>query len=151
MWKVYRKIAKQYSKIPLLEERKLIAQAKKGSHTSAEEIVLRHMGFIIFRLRKRIFPELLRRYGEELLSESIVILYQKIKTYYLDYCDKQGNPKPVKFVSYIWKRVDGFLIDSVKKEIQKEKQPLRLKLSNQHYTHSVIADDLEDEQAERPD
>ncbi len=29
----------------------------------------------------------------------------------------QGNPNPVKFVSYIWKRIDGFLIDSLKKEL----------------------------------
>ena len=88
-------------KIPLSEERRLIALAKRGSKKSAEEIVLRHIGFVIFRLQKRIFPEYLKRFGEELLSESILILYQKIKTYDLDYCDKQGNPKPVKFVSYI--------------------------------------------------
>jgi len=108
MWKHYRELAHRYPKISLAEERRLIALAKKGSDKSAEEIVLRHIGFVIFRLHKRIFPEFVRRFGEELLSESILILYQKIKTYDLDYCDKEGNPKPVKFVSYIWKRVDGF-------------------------------------------
>ena len=99
MRKLYRSTIAKYPKIPLSEERRLIALAKRGSKKSAEEIVLRHIGFVIFRLHKRIFPEYLKRFGEELLSESILILYQKIKTYDLDYCDKQGNPKPVKFVS----------------------------------------------------
>ena len=34
----------------------------------------------------------------------------------LNYRDKKGNPNPVKFVSYIWKRIDGFIIDSLKRE-----------------------------------
>jgi len=140
MWKHYRELAHRYPKISLAEERRLIALAKKGSDKSAEEIVLRHIGFVIFRLHKRIFPEFVRRFGEELLSESILILYQKIKTYDLDYCDKEGNPKPVKFVSYIWKRVDGFLIDFVNKEIRKEKLPSPLKLRYQRYADCVIED-----------
>jgi len=104
----------------LSEERRLIALAQKGSKKSSEEIVLRHIGFLIFRLHKKAFPSFLKRFGEDLVSEATFILYQKIKTYDLDYCDKQGNPKPVKFVSYIWKRVDGFILDSLKKEIRKE-------------------------------
>ena len=143
MWKLYRSTIAKYPKIPLSEERRLIALAKRGSKKSAEEIVLRHIGFVIFRLHKRIFPEYLKRFGEELLSESILILYQKIKTYNLDYCDKRGNPKPVKFVSYIWKRVDGFLIDSVRKELQREKQPTGIGLRNQRYANCIIEEDLE--------
>jgi hypothetical protein len=65
-----------------------------------------------------------RRYGEDLLSESIPLLYRKIKTYDLHYRDAQGKPKPVKFVSYIWKRVDGFIIDSFKREYQREKREI---------------------------
>ena len=143
MWKLYRSTISKYPKIPLSEERRLIALAKRGSKKSAEEIVLRHIGFVIFRLHKRIFPEYLNRFGEELLSESILILYQKIKTYDLDYCDKRGNPKPVKFVSYIWKRVDGFLIDSVRKELQKEKQPSAIRLRNQRYANCITEEDIE--------
>jgi hypothetical protein len=141
MWKHYRELAHRYPKISLIEERRLIALAKRGSNKSAEEIVLRHIGFVIFRLHKRIFPEFVRRFGEELLSESILILYQKIKTYDLDYCDKEGNPKPVRFASYIWKRVDGFLIDFVNKETRKEKLPSSLKLRNQRYAGCVMEDD----------
>ena len=61
-------------------------------------------------------------FGEGLLSQAILVLYDKIKTYDLRYKDKQGNPKPVRFVSYIWKRIDGFLIDSLQKETEREKQ-----------------------------
>jgi len=52
-----------------------------------------------------------------LLAEAILIVYKKIESYDLNYCDKHGNPKPVKFTSYIWKRIDGFIIDSLKKEL----------------------------------
>ncbi len=44
------------------------------------------------------------------------VLYDKIKAYDLRYKDKYGNSKPVRFSSYIWKRVDGFIIDYLKKE-----------------------------------
>jgi len=45
-----------------------------------------------------------------LLEETILIIYQKIESYNFDYRDKQGNPNPVKFVSYVWKRIDGFIV-----------------------------------------
>lgn len=101
----------------MLEERQLIQKAQKGSKKSRDELVLRHVGFLIFRIHKIAFPDLFRRYGEDLLSDAILIIYNKIDSYDLDYCDKLGNPKPVKFVSYIWKRIDGFIIDSLKKEL----------------------------------
>lgn len=63
------------------------------------------------------FPSLIQRFGEDLLEETILIVYKKVETYNLNYHDKQGNLKPVKFISYIWKRIDGFIIDSLKKEI----------------------------------
>lgn len=69
------------------------------------------------RVLKIVFPALIQRFGEDLLGEAILITYKKIDSYDLHYCDKQGNPKPVKFVSYIWKRIDGFIIDSLKKEM----------------------------------
>ena len=112
----------RYPAISLHEERRLIAKAKRGSKKCANEIVLRHMGFVAFRLHKRGFTDLVKRYGEDLLSDSIPLLYRQIKAYNLNYRDSQGNPKPVKFVSYIWKRVDGFIIDSLKEENKREKQ-----------------------------
>lgn len=67
--------------------------------------MLRHVGFLIFRIHKIVFPELVWSFGEDLLADAILIVYKKIESYDLDYCDKKGNPNPVKFSSYIWKRV----------------------------------------------
>ncbi len=118
---MYRDLATRYAPISLTEERCLIRLAKHGCEKSAKELVLRHVSFVIFRIRKKLFPEYLRKFGEDLLEESILVLYQKVRTYNLRYYDKNGNFKPVKFASYIWKRIDGFLTDSVKKEIRREK------------------------------
>ena len=123
MWESYRDIIQSYPKISLSEERRLISKAQKGSKKSKDEIVLRHIGFLIFRIHRRVFPHLIRRFGEDLLAEAILIIYQKIESYNLDYRDKQGNPNPVKFVSYIWKRIDGFIVDYLKKEINKPTVP----------------------------
>jgi DNA-directed RNA polymerase specialized sigma subunit len=117
MWKSYSAIIRHYPKIPLSEERRLISKAQKGSKESKEELVLRHIGFVIFRIYKVAFPALIRRFGEDLLEEAILIIYKKIESYDLNYCDKHGNSNPVKFTSYIWKRIDGFIIDTLKKEL----------------------------------
>ena len=123
MWKFYSGIVWSYPKISLSEERRLISKAQKGSKKSKDEIVLRHIGFLIFRIHRRVFPHLIRRFGEDLLEETILIIYKKIESYNLDYRDKQGNPRPVKFVSYIWKRIDGFIVDYLKKELNKPTVP----------------------------
>ena len=120
------KIISRYPPITLAQERRLIAKAQSGSKKSANHIVLRHMGFVVFRLRKRGFPDLVRRHGEDLVSESIPLLYQKIKTYNLRYRDSNGRLKPVRFVSYIWKRVDGFIIDFLTKEALRERREVSL-------------------------
>jgi len=117
MWKTYGAIVQRYRMITLPEERNLILKAQKGSKKSKDELVLRHVSFLIFRIHKVAFPSLVRSFGEDLLAEAILIVYKKIESYDLNYCDKKGNPKPVKFTSYIWKRIDGFIIDSLKKEL----------------------------------
>lgn len=117
MWKNYKGIVRKHPKLSLSEERRLISKAQRGSKKSRDELILRHIGFLIFRIHKVAFPALIRRFGEDLLAESILIAHKKIKTYDLGYRDKQGNPKPVKFSSYIWKRIDGFIIDTLKKEL----------------------------------
>jgi DNA-directed RNA polymerase specialized sigma subunit len=117
MWETYHSIVRRYPTIPLPEERRLISEAQKGSKKSKDELVFRHVGFLIFRIHRIVFPNLIQRFGEDLLEEAILIVYNKIESYDLDYRNKQGNPNPVKFVSYIWKRIDGFIIDSLKKEL----------------------------------
>ena len=121
MWETYRRDLRKYSRISLEQERYLIAKAKKGFKKETEELVLRHTSFVIFRICKKTFPVYLNRFGEDILAETIFILYDKIKSYNLQYKDKHGNPKPVRFASYIWKRIDGFILDSLKKEINREK------------------------------
>ncbi|MEI7998642.1 MAG: hypothetical protein WCH62_03965 [Candidatus Omnitrophota bacterium] len=87
-----------------------------------EELVLRHMGFVIFRIYKKVFPTYIDRFGEDILTEATLILYDKIKTYNLRYRDKAGNFKPVRFSSYVWKRIDGFILDFLKKELERERR-----------------------------
>ncbi|RKY30878.1 MAG: hypothetical protein DRP74_06055 [Candidatus Omnitrophota bacterium] len=109
-------IIRQYPKISLSEERKLISKAKKGSKKSRDELIFRHIGFLKFRIHKKAFPALVRRFGEDLLSESILIVYKKIKNYNLNYRNKRGELHPVRFISCIWKRIDGFIIDYLRKD-----------------------------------
>jgi len=113
----YCAILRNYPKISLSEERRLIQEAQRGSKKSKDELVLRHVGFLIFRIHKIAFPHLAQRFRDDLLGEAILILYAKIKSYDLNYCDEKGNPHPVKFTSYIWKRIDGFILDTLKKEL----------------------------------
>ena len=117
----YYKIIRRYPKISLREERRLIAKAKRGSHESANEIVLRHMGFVSYRFYKKAFPPLRKLYGQDIISDCIPLLYKQIELYNLRYYDRQGNFKPVRFVSYIWKGVDGFIITALKKEAKRMK------------------------------
>jgi len=117
MWDGYRGIIRRYQKLSLTEERFLIQKAQNGSKKSREELILRHVGFVIYRIHKVAFPDLIQRFGEDLLEEAILIIYKKIKSYDFDYRDDKGRPNPVKFTSYIWKRIDGFIIDSLKKEL----------------------------------
>jgi len=125
MFKTYRHLIRKYPKISLCQERRLIKQAQGRSKAKKDELVLRHIGFIIFRIRKITYPAYYSRYGEDILSRAILILYDKIKTYNLRYKDKHGNSKPVRFSSYVWKRIDGFIIDYLKEELDREKLSIR--------------------------
>ena len=119
MFEIYRHIIHKYPKLSLYQERRLIKQAQGRSKAKKDELVLRHVGFVIFRIYKITFPTYRTRFGEDILSQAILILYDKVNSYDLRYKDKHGNSKPVRFSSYIWKRVDGFIIDYLKKEISR--------------------------------
>ena len=122
MLRKYFQVIPKYLKITLQEERRLIAKAKKGVKKETDELVLRHLGFIIYRIHKKAFPSYIERFGEDIFSEAVFILYEKISSYNLRYKDKHGNFKPVRFVSYIWKRIDGFILDFLKAELEREKR-----------------------------
>lgn len=117
MWKTYQYIARRYPTWLTRDEAgRLILEAQNGSKQSKDELILRHIGFLIFKVRTKLFPGVLKRYGEDMLAEVILHAYEKINTYDLNYCDKQGNPLPVKFTTYIWKDIDWFIIKSLKRE-----------------------------------
>ncbi len=120
MWKAYSSLRK-YTKLSLKEERSLIRHAKKQK-AQADELVLRHVSFVTFRIYKRAFPKYVQRFGEDILSQAIPILDQKIKTYNLRYYDRDGNFKPVRFKSYLWKAIDGHILASLKKELEMERR-----------------------------
>src|SRR3989338_549739 len=102
MFKTYHHIIRKYPKISLYQERRLIKQAQGRSKAKTDELVLRHVGFVIFRINKLIFPTYRSRFAEDILSQVVFILYEKIKTYDLRYKDRNGNTRPVRFSSYIW-------------------------------------------------
>lgn len=108
---------KDYPNITLSEERHLIEKAQNGSRKSKDELLLRHIKFLLFRIHRIVFPDFLRRFGDDLLTEGVLILHEKIHDYDLAYCNKNGEPRPVRFKSYIWKRIDGFIIDYLKREM----------------------------------
>ena len=89
MWKAYQSIIHQYPRISLQEERRLIRQAKKGSKSAADELVLRYIGFIIVRIHKRAFPAYVKRFGEDLLSQAIPII--KVSSSPFDFHPIFGN------------------------------------------------------------
>jgi hypothetical protein len=94
----------------LRQERRLIAMVQRGSTKSADEIVMRHVGFVMYLLREIVYPSVLWRLGDDILADAMLMHYGKVKTYNLRYRDRRRRRKPVRFVSYIWKRVDGFIM-----------------------------------------
>ena len=94
----------------------MIAAAQAGRKAARDELVLRHIGFLMWRLRTKVFRRHLERHGDDLLSAAILTLYQKIPTYNLNYRDRGGVLKPVRFISYVWKRIDGLAIDYLTRE-----------------------------------
>ena len=94
----------------------MIAAAQAGRKTARDKLVLCHIGFLMWRLRTKVYRWHLERHGDDLLSAAILTLYQKIRTYDLHYRDRGGVLKPVRFMSYVWKRIDGLAIDHLKRE-----------------------------------
>ena len=62
MWSSVRRLPR-YPLLSLDEERRLIARAQRGSQKETEELILRHVGFIIFRIYKKAFPRHIERFG----------------------------------------------------------------------------------------
>jgi hypothetical protein len=70
----------------------------------------------MWRLRRKVFRGHLERFGEDLPVAVTLALYAKMATYNLNYRDRAGNLKPVRFGSHIWKRIDGMALDYIERE-----------------------------------
>jgi len=66
MWEGYREVVRKYRPIPMEAERALIALAQGGSRESRDELVLRQVGFVIFRLHKKVF------YGSSAIAVNVL-------------------------------------------------------------------------------
>ncbi|OIO73371.1 MAG: hypothetical protein AUJ85_08235 [Elusimicrobia bacterium CG1_02_37_114] len=119
MFECYREIVKQYKKLPLKYERRLIGLAKKGNSSAQEELLFHLLGFFLFRIETNLSPAIIRQYGEDILQDCLVLGIGKIRTYNLRYRNKKGKFQPVHFSTYIWKSVTGLLVTytKTKKEI----------------------------------
>jgi hypothetical protein len=84
--------------------------------------VLRHVPLVAKRIQRKVFPKLIRRHGEDLIAASVPMLCGKVATYDLCYRDKHGNPRPVPFAAYVWKRIDGFIMDFLKRETARDRK-----------------------------
>ena len=148
MWALYADIARRYERLTLAQERRLIAKAQGGAKESTDEIVLRHVGFVMFRLRTVVYPEVLVRLGDDLLADAILVLYDKVHTYDLRYRDRNGERKRVRFSSYIWKRIDGFIIDSLNRaQRYVQVEDIDSATRDARYARSLESHEDEDERA----
>jgi len=71
MFETYRHLRHKYPKISLYQERHLIKQAQGRSKTKKNELVERHVWFVIFRINKTVFSQYRVRFGEDILSETM--------------------------------------------------------------------------------
>ena len=46
----------------------------RGQQKETEELLLRHVGFIIFRIHKKTFPAYVNRFGEDIFSQAVYLL-----------------------------------------------------------------------------
>jgi hypothetical protein len=115
MFKQYRQIIKQYPKLSLHHERKLIRLAKKGNTSALQTLLLHQVGYFVFRIRTVLYPSAVREFGEDILQECLLWTPQKIRSYNLRYRNKKGIFQPVLLRSYIWKGITGVIVQYVRK------------------------------------
>ena len=78
MFETYRNNILKYQKLSLDEERHLIAQAKRGDKGKADELILRHIGFVIFRINKIIFPIYRDRFSADPDRSNDAFIYEAL-------------------------------------------------------------------------
>jgi hypothetical protein len=115
MFEQYEQVVKQYPKLPLHDERKLIRLAKRGNCSAQQTLLLHQVGFFIFRIRTTLYPSVVREHGEDILQECLLWTPNKIRSYSLRYRNVKGVFQPVQLRSYIWKGITGVIFQYVRK------------------------------------
>ena len=112
---VYQTAVAKYKNLSRQEERQLIKLAQAGDEKAFEELILGHIGFFQFRIKTILFPNLAKRYGDDILQECLLLATKKVRTFDLCYRNKKGRLKPVYFRTYLWKAVTGLILQFIKK------------------------------------
>jgi hypothetical protein len=122
MFEHYKQVIKQYPKLPLLDERRLIRFAKRGNSSAQQTLLLHQIGYFIFRIRTILYPSVVREYGEDILQECLLWTPNKVRSYNLRYRNVKGVFQPVQFRSYIWKGITGVILQYVRKNRREKEQ-----------------------------
>jgi len=78
MFKSYQAIIQQRRKLSLVRERELIALAPKGSSGAQEELLFHLVGYFIHRIKRTLYPSVVKRFGEDLLQDCLVLALKNI-------------------------------------------------------------------------
>jgi hypothetical protein len=114
LFEPYQQIIREYKKLPLKQERKLIVLAQKGNSSAQSELLLHLIGFFLFRIKTTLYPSIVKQYGEDILQDCLCLAVKKIGTYNLKYKNKTGDLHPVNLSTYMWKSITGLMLTSVK-------------------------------------
>jgi hypothetical protein len=116
MFEQHLKGIKQYAKLPLKEERKLISFAKNGDSSARQKLLLHQTGFFLFRIHTTLYYSIIKRYGEDIFQDCMLFALEKIQSYRLRFKNKDGVFTPVHFSTYLWKGVTGVMMNAIKRE-----------------------------------
>ena len=115
VFELYQDVVTRYAKLSREGERKLIKSAQMGDEKAIEELLLRQIGFFKLRIRAILFPVLVKRYGDDILQECLLLASKKVHTFNLRYRNKQGRLSRVYFRTYLWKAVTGLILQIINK------------------------------------
>jgi hypothetical protein len=114
LFKQYQKIIRQYKKLPIQCERKLIASAKKGNKLAQNELLLHLTGYFIFRIQTTLYSYVIEQYGEDILQDCFLFTTKVINSYKLGYKNKVGKIQIVHLSTYMWKGITGIILNHIK-------------------------------------
>lgn len=115
MFESYQEIIQQRRKLSLLRERELITLAQKGSSKAQEELLFHLIGFFLYRIKRTLYPSVVKRFGEDLLQDCLVLALKNIQSYDLKYRNRNGILQPLHLSTYMWKGITGLMFSQVKK------------------------------------